>query len=262
LSNIAFYVTDYTYARDNNEASGSTTNGTDGFEVGNLFDIWNDQELKALSVQLPGGNNGATVGTEFFLKLYSLDPNATGSIGDALIYEEETEPIIVTTSMLNQTVTFPLNSPVFLTANTTYLAVAGSYTEGLRVSNAGTSDPQTSFFLDLADGTWYYTNSTPIVRMDFDPTIGLNENALEMQVGTIFPNPASDEARVRINLMNSSGIKIHVSDLYGKTLSVQDVNAQSGQNEFFINTESFASGVYCVHVFDGLNTITRKFTKK
>ncbi|MDG2153680.1 MAG: T9SS type A sorting domain-containing protein [Crocinitomicaceae bacterium] len=262
LSNIAFYVTDYTYARDNNEASGSTTNGTDGFEVGNLFDIWNDQELKALSVQLPGGNNGATVGTEFFLKLYSLDPNSTGSIGDALIYEEETEPIIVTTSMLNQTVTFPLNSPVFLTANTTYLAVAGSYTEGLRVSNAGASDPQTSFFLDLADGTWYYTNSTPIVRMDFDPTIGLNENALEMQVGTIFPNPASDEARVRINLMNSSGIKIHVSDLYGKTLSVQDLNAQSGQNEFFINTESFASGVYCVHVFDGLNTITRKFTKK
>ena len=92
LSNITFYVTDYTYARDDNDASGSTTNGTDGFEVGNLFDIWNDQELKALSVQLPGGNNGATVGTEFFLKLYSLDPNATGSIGDALIYEEPIVP--------------------------------------------------------------------------------------------------------------------------------------------------------------------------
>ncbi len=262
LSNITFYVTDYTYARDNNNASGSTTNGTDGFEVGNLFDIWNDQELKALSVQLPGGNNGATVGTEFFLKLYSLDPNATGSIGDALIYEEETEPIIITTSMLNQTVTFPLNSPVFLTANTTYLAVAGSYTEGLRVSNAGASANQTSFFLDLADGTWYYTNSTPIVRMDFDPTIGLDENTSEMQIGTIFPNPATDEARVRVNLINSSNIKLTVSDLYGKTLSVQDVNAQSGQNEFFIKTEAFASGVYCVHVFDGLNTITRKFTKK
>ncbi|MDB3905116.1 T9SS type A sorting domain-containing protein [Crocinitomicaceae bacterium] len=262
LPNISFYITDYTYARDNNDASGSTSNGTDGFEAGNLFDIWNDQELKALSVQLPGGNNGATVGTEFFLKLYSLDPNATGSIGDALIYEEETEPIIVTTAMLNQTVTFPLNSPVFLAANTTYLAVAGSYTEGFRVSNAGASAPQTSFFLDLADATWYYTTSTPIVRMDFDPTIGLDENALEMQVGTIFPNPASDEARIRINLINSSNIKISVSDLYGKTLSVQDVNAQSGQNEFFINTEAFASGVYCVNIFDGLNTITRKFTKK
>ena len=262
LSNITFYVTDYTYARDDNDASGSTTNGTDGFEVGNLFDIWNDQELKALSVQLPGGNNGATVGTEFFLKLYSLDPNATGSIGDALIYEEETEPIIVTSSMLNQTVTFPLNSPVFLTANTTYLAVAGSYTEGLRVSNAGSAAPQTSFFLDLADGTWYYTTSTPIVRMDFDPTIGLDENTSEMKVGTIFPNPANDEARIRVNLMNASSVNIHVTDLYGKTLSVQDVNAQSGQNEFYINTESFASGVYCVNVFDGLNTITRKFTKK
>ena len=49
ISNVTFYVTDYIYARDNNDPSGSTSNGTDGFEVGNLFDIWNDQELKSLN---------------------------------------------------------------------------------------------------------------------------------------------------------------------------------------------------------------------
>ena len=121
-----------TYMRDNNDPSGSTSNGTDGFEVGNLFDIWNDQELKALTVRLPGGTNGATVGTEFYMKLYSLDPNT----GD-FVYEMESDPIIVEQNMLNQNLTIPLVSPVFLLANTTYLAVAGCYTEGFRVSNAG-----------------------------------------------------------------------------------------------------------------------------
>ena len=112
ISNVTFYVTDYIYARDNNDPSGSTSNGTDGFEVGNLFDIWNDQELKALTVRLPGGTNGATVGTEFYMKLYSLDPNT----GD-FVYEMESDPIIVEQNMLNQNLTIPLVSPVFLLAN-------------------------------------------------------------------------------------------------------------------------------------------------
>lgn len=257
ISNVTFYVTDYTYARDNNDPGGSTTNGTDGFEVGNLFDIWNDQELKALTVRLPGGTNGATVGTEFFLKLYSVDPNS----GD-FVYEMESDPIIIETGMLNQNISIPLLSPVFLTANTTYLAVAGSYTEGFRVSNAGGSVPQTSFFLDMADGTWYYTTSTPMVRMDFDPTIGIEENNSNFQVGSIFPNPASEEARIRLNLMNASSVDITVTDMYGKIMSTATINSQAGQNEYFISTAGFTCGLYCVHVFDGVNTVTRKFTKQ
>ena len=262
IPNITFYVSDYTYARDNNDPSGSTSNGTDGFEAGNLFDIWADQELKALSVRLPGGNNGATVGTEFYLKLYSVDPNATGSLSDALIYEEETDPIIIETGMLNQIITIPLITPINLFANTTYLAVAGSYTEGFRVSNGGSSLPQTSFFLDLADGTWYYTTGTPMVRMDFDPTIGLEENSSNIQVGSVFPNPSTDEARIRLNALNSSGLEISVTDMYGKTMMTQLVHSQVGQNEFFIDTKEFTSGLYCVHVNDGATTVTRKFTKQ
>lgn len=257
ISNITFYVTEYTYARDNNNPSGSTTNGTDGFEVGSLYDIWNDQELKALSVRLPGGSSGATVGTEFYLKLYSLDPNT----GD-FVYEEESEPIIVETGMLNQNISFPLISPVFLFANTTYLAVAGSYTEGLRVSSAGSSVPQTSFFLDLANDTWYYTTSSPMVRMDFDPTIGITENNENIQVGSVFPNPTSNQARIRLKSITSSSLNLIVTDMYGKTLSSQTVNSQAGQNEFFINTENFTCGLYTLTVYDGLSTVTRKFTKQ
>ena len=257
ISNVTFYVTDYIYARDNNDPSGSTSNGTDGFEVGNLFDIWNDQELKALTVRLPGGTNGATVGTEFYMKLYSLDPNT----GD-FVYEMESDPIIVEQNMLNQNLTIPLVSPVFLLANTTYLAVAGCYTEGFRVSNAGGSVPQTSFFYDWSNETWYYTTSTPMVRMDFDPTIGIEENNVNIQVGSVFPNPANEEAMLKLNLANASILDISVTDMYGKVISSNTMNSQAGQNEYLVNTKGLTSGLYCIHISDGVNTITRKFTKK
>ena len=32
------------------------------------------------------------------------------------------------------------------------------------------------------------TTSTPMVRMDFDPTIGIEENNVNIQVGSVYPN--------------------------------------------------------------------------
>jgi len=55
IDNIDFIVTDFIYARDKGTPSGSTSNGTDGFEVGSLFDIFQDETLKAINVRLPGG---------------------------------------------------------------------------------------------------------------------------------------------------------------------------------------------------------------
>jgi hypothetical protein len=54
MPNLNFSVTNYIYARDNNTVSGNTSNGVDGFEAGNLFDIWADQPLKAINVRLVG----------------------------------------------------------------------------------------------------------------------------------------------------------------------------------------------------------------
>ena len=68
------------YARDNGTPSGSTSNGTDGFEAGNLFDIFQDATLKAINVRMPSGASGATVGTEIFVKLYSVAGHDRGFV--------------------------------------------------------------------------------------------------------------------------------------------------------------------------------------
>ena len=259
MPNLNFSVTNYIYARDNNTASGNTSNGTDGFEAGNLFDIFTDQTIKAINVRLAGGGSaGTTVGTEIYAKLYSIDANT----GD-FIFEAESDPLIVASNNLNTNLVMQLQTPVDMIANTTYLAVVGSYTGGLKVANAGTSDPQTSFFYDTPTDTWFYQTSTPYVRLNFDPSVGLEEETTEINGVSLYPNPASSETNVNFYLQTKSDVTILVTDLSGKTVSSLELtNVLTGSNSAKIDCASLNSGVYYVTINTNNSSVTKKFVKK
>ena len=253
IDDISFAVGDFIYARDNGSPGGSTTNGVNGFESGNLFDVWADQTLKAIDIRIPGGTNGAELGTEFYVKLYSVDV-ATGDF----IYEMESDVLTLTQQMQNTSLTVPLLSPVNVIANTTYLAVIGSFGEGLRVSTAGTSEPQTSFFLDLADNTWYYQTGTPYVRLNFDPTIGIEENNTAFTVGNVFPNPVSGEGTLHVFMNNAQNMSMEITDLSGKLVSVQSKSLNQGENKIALDTAQLSSGIYTVTLLSGTTSFSRK----
>lgn len=257
LSNVDFAITDFIYARDNGTPAGSTTNGTDGFEVGNLFDIFQDATLKAVNIRLPGGANGATVGTEVFVKLYSLDPTT----GD-FVFESESMPLAIQSNNLNTNLVMELEPYIDVTAGATYLVVAGSYSAGLRVSNAGKSEPQTSFFLDMADNTWYYTTNTPMVRMNFDPILSVAEQN-ELSHAVIMPNPTQGNAALRFDLQNASDLTYTVTDVAGKIMQTTCLNSlAAGSHELSINAESWAAGIYTVSIESNGTTLTKKFVKR
>lgn len=259
LPNLNFSVTNYIYARDNNSASGNTSNGADGFEAGNLFDIFADQTLKAINVRLVGGGSaGTTIGTEIYAKLYSIDPT-TGEF----IFEAESDPLVVASNNLNTNLVMQLQTPVNMLANTTYLAVVGSYTSGLRIANAGTSDPQTSFFYDIPSDTWYYQTSTPYVRLNFDPSVGLDEESMEINGVSLYPNPVSSETNMNFYLQTKSDVTILVTDLSGKTVSSMELtNVMTGSNSAKIDCSTLNSGVYYVTIKTANSSVTKKFVKK
>lgn len=259
LPNLNFSVTNYIYARDNNSASGNTSNGADGFEAGNLFDIFADQTLKAINVRLVGGGSaGTTIGTEIYAKLYSIDPT-TGEF----IFEAESDPLVVASNNLNTNLVMQLQTPVNMLANTTYLAVVGSYTSGLRIANAGTSDPQTSFFYDIPSDTWYYQTSTPYVRLNFDPSVGLDEESMEINGVSLYPNPVSSETNMNFYLQTKSDVTILVTDLSGKTISTMEItNVMAGENSAKIDCSTLNSGVYYVTINTANSSVTKKFVKK
>ena len=257
LANIDFAVTDFIYARDNGTPSGSTSNGTDGFESGNLFDIFQDATLKAIDVRMPGGANGATVGTEIFVKLYSID----ATTGDFL-FESESAPFVIASNNLNTILTLELEPYANVVAGTTYLAVVGAYSGGLRVSNAGKSDPQTTFFLDMADNTWYYSTNTPMVRMNFNPILSVAEQT-EIAQAVVLPNPTTANATLRFDLQNTSDVVVVVTDIAGKTMQTNSYNQlTAGAQEITLGAEQWAAGIYTVNITSNGHSVTKKFVKR
>ncbi len=255
FTNTSFNVNDFIYARDNGTPAGSTSNGTDGFEVGNLFDIWADQTLKGIDVRMLGGANGTAVGTEVFVKIYSIDAN-----GD-FVFESESDPIIVAAPDLNTNKMFALSVPVNLLANNTYLAVLGCYGPGLKAVNAGSSVPQTSFFLDLFDNTWYYQTSTPWVRLNFNPSIGIDEQSTNIAT-VIYPNPTQESINIKMDLKNNTKGTLMVYNNLGALVLDQSFEANSGISITEVNVADLAVGLYTVKIQTPEGFATRMFSKK
>jgi len=247
-------VTNFTYARDKGTAAGGTFNAGEGFEVGNIYDMYANATLKGVDVQI---STSAVAGAEIYATLYSIDP-ATGDF----IYMEASAPYVLTSGNLGQLITLPLQSAQALNAGEPYLIVVGSYGDGgltndLVVATAGTSEAQTTFYYDMTDATWYYTTSTPMVRMNFNPVVGVNEveNTYALSV---YPNPANTNATVSFSLNNEAAVSINVTDLSGKVVYMNTLGTVNGTQSVNVTTDALKSGVYMVNVTVDGNVSTQK----
>ncbi len=252
LPSITMDVTDHIYARDNNTPSGSFGYGGDPYELGNLFDIWQAQTLYSIDVQL---HNTTNVGAFLIAKIYELDAS-----GNLVALPNQSDIHQVTAADLNGILTLPLLTPQPLDANKTYFVGIqtdgdGGNTSDIVVTTAGTSDPGTSLLYDPMDngGTWYYITGTPIVRMNFENTTGINE---ENQIGlAVYPNPVKDILTITFNEGNNASVKI--TDVTGKI-----VYTGTADKTEKINVSSFNDGIYFVTVSTETTSSTRKFVKK
>jgi hypothetical protein len=241
---VTLNVTNYTYARDMGTATNGTFNGGEGFEAGNIFDIYTSATLQAVDVYI---SSNANAGSEIFAKLYSIDP----STGD-FIYVDESMPFVLAAGNIGTFLTLPLINEQLLDAATPYLVVVGSNGDGgasndLVIGTAGSSEISTSFYFDMTDQTWYYTTSTPMVRMNFDPIVGVNEVASNNGL-KVYPNPANASTTVAVEVANASEVVITIADLAGKVVYTNNLGTVKGTQKVNVNTEALNSGVYMVNV--------------
>lgn len=240
------------YARDKNNVSGGSYNQGLGFEVGNIFDIYATAPLSAIDVVI---NDLSEVGAECFVKLYSIDPTT----GD-FVYVDESNPYTLTTNDLGSVVTFSLAAGAYtLNAGESYLIVAGSNGDGgatydLVVGTSGISEALTSFYLDEA-GTWFYTTSTPMVRMNFSAA-GIEDNDASFGLN-VYPNPAQNEANISVSVENAN-VAVTLTDLSGKVVYNNNLGTVNGTKNVTINTGNFANGIYMVAVNSNGNISTKK----
>jgi hypothetical protein len=182
--------------------------------------------------------------------LYSIDP-ATGDF----IFEDESAPYIVTPADLGQKISLPLSNPVLLNANEAYLAMVGSYGDGgttndLVTASSGSAAPQTTFYYDYTDQTWYYTTSNVMVRMNFDPSLASIDEVQGLNV-SVYPNPANDLINIESTLSDGN---IAIFDMTGKLLINQQICGAMNS----INTSELKNGIYNLIISNGEKTSSEK----
>jgi hypothetical protein len=242
-------VNSFIYARDNGQILGGISNTGQGYEVGHIFDIFTSATIYGIDAII---NDISEPGSEIYTKLYSIDP-ATGDF----VYVEESAPYVITQADLGQKVTLALASPISLNANESYLTVVGSYGDGgatndLVTASSGSSTPQTSFYFDYTDNTWYYTTSNVMVRMNFNPALSI-ENISQETGLSVFPNPASNEITVQV--AKESTATLSMLDSRGMLLGSYMLNGLSQS----IDITNLSDGIYFILLSDGKSTSTRKF---
>ena len=257
LNNVAasytFEVNDFIYARDAGTSTGGTYNAGNEYESGNIFDIYSDATIYGIDVVIDAQS---VEGAEVRAKLYSID-DATGDF----VFVTESDITLINAEDLGNTKSFILQSASMLMTGQSYLVVVATYGDGgvsndVVVATAGISSPQTSYYYDGTDLTWYYSTATPMVRMNFNPNLASIEETTN-NTFEVYPNPASDVVNIKFN--DATNAAISVLNLAGKEVMTSTVNGT--QTSF--STSSLTNGVYLIKVSNGTDVqITKVIVRK
>ena len=258
-SAINFEITQNTYARDMGVPSGTFSNQNAGYELCNQFDIFTGTPASGVDFFVD-----QTTATDAVVFVNIRD------IGSATFdVLEQSNDYIIQASDKNQFITLQFATDYITTDATSYLVCVGSYggvgTNDLIIGTSGTSAVQTSFLYDQPVDTWFYTTSTPMIRLSFAPnstsTTELSNDFIS--AANVYPNPTSGVATVDFTLNSASDVSLEVIDITGKLIYTSNAGVLvSGANSKSIDVSSFQAGVYYVNVLTNGTKVTRKLIKE
>tara|TARA_B110000438_G_scaffold302832_1_gene361886 strand:- start:1237 stop:2676 length:1440 start_codon:yes stop_codon:yes gene_type:complete len=92
----------------------------------------------------------------------------------------------------------------------------------------------------------------------FEVTHGVGIEEIVENTASIFPNPASNNATVAFNLIESNEIVIEVVNTLGQKVVVQSLTKKAGENTVTLPVETLTTGLYYVNIKIANEMITEK----
>ena len=256
-------ITDFTYGRDGNAAQ-AFVGPTSDFEIGNLFDIYADDQFGGIDVAIGAGS---AAGDPILGRIYLWE--GFDAAGDPIFTDIgiETLEYIFTGNEFNSVggsdfVTLPFASAVTLNADNTYLVVVSCVT-GTRIPVSGSNEWVVSW---LYDGTaWGATGSVPMVRLNSDETASVASvnGATAFELGQNMPNPSNGNTTIVYNLPSNERVTLTVRDMTGRVVAVSNEGVKpAGKNMISLNTSAFGAGVYTYTITAGSSSLTKEMMVK
>lgn len=251
-----FEVSDFIFARDTAALAGSYSNEGGAYEYGNWFNIQNNDEvLYGVDVVL---DDSSIPGTIIYGAIY--DGNR-----DLIEYTEEYE---LQTSDLNafggnQATTLVFDTPIDLIEGQNYLVMMGHYggVDDVFIGTSGYSPAQSSLLYDAPLNEWFYVTTTPMVRMNFNPSVGLEDLAFQsgVRLGQNMPNPYNGNTRIAYEIDQAMNTSFEVHDITGKLVFTKQLGRMGpGIHQLTFSAVDFSPGVY----YYSLQTEEHRITKK
>jgi hypothetical protein len=114
--------------------------------------------------------------------------------------------------------------------------------------------------VDLTEGQNEMTINMTFTGNNF---LGTIENEATLTVENIFPNPATDYARIELNVLQHSTVNVQLYDLSGRMISEANHNISVGQSTIEIPVSGLESGLYFVKMTHSNGaSISRKIIKE
>ena len=254
-----FSVSQYVYGRDLGTLAGSNDGNGDGgvLILCNAFHVSNNTDLHGLSLAMATSSEAGSI--------------IVGEVraDDLETVLGSTDELVVTSNMFSPAngsnfVTMQLLSPVSLTAGGDYMACIQVYGT-VAIGTNGVSEPQTSFiyYEGSAGEDWYYTTSTPMIRMTFDPTLSIEEadRSNGLGLGQNFPNPANGVTTIPFDLERDATVSLQMHDVSGKLVMEQHLGRRAtGTHRLEIATDQLNEGVYFYTLTAGEAQSTKRMT--
>ncbi|MBL4706160.1 MAG: T9SS type A sorting domain-containing protein [Flavobacteriales bacterium] len=254
----SFEVTDTVYALDNGILSGEWWNqdtqglGSDPYHIGAAYEINTNDIVTSISVYIgPNTVDGSTIVVE----LYEHD-----GVEFPINTVAESDIFDLNSSNIGGWVTVPLTTNYVVTAGTPVMA-AVFHTGGTSIVYIGYStNVAPGYTMSAADPNtaWSGQPRCPMIRLNL--ANGINEvvenDAHEVSV---FPNPVSDQLTVNFGQLNQDA-QLTMIDITGKV--VYAVQVLSGTNQFQIDVQSIATGIYELTIENGAGISSKKVSVK
>ncbi len=146
----------------------------------------------------------------------------------------------------------------YMSPTTSSATIAGNVVDITTPMVVTNSNP----FAQLTNNTIWYQNGKLSYTFNAITTptgVGFPENAQNSaNSSVIYPNPASNNAVLAIDMKDNSNVDVIVMNAVGQLVRVTKVQAQVGQNNINIDLKGLAAGIYMVNVKVGNASSTKK----
>lgn len=251
------YVTDI-YALDDGMADSFRDNSGLSFTIGNRFEVSNEGSI-CHSIGIGIGSPSVPF-SQIFARIYDSNYLFVAGSAPYVIQAGDMTPL-GGQNLIN----IPLSTPVELQSGTDYIAAVSYFANPawqFAVANSGSSQEQFSVFQDQF-GDWFFTSTTPMIRMNLSPSVSLPQEMTSVENLSIFPNPVSSGYELTIPAGNSGQVMVELFDLSGRIIDRQSIEVSESQRIFSpVPVNDIPAGLYLISLSGDSGRHTARLIKK